>query len=730
MEDYYSPLHAELIKYINNQNTLDKIKDAYDFMVKAHGDQKRASGEPYTIHPVAVALTLTRYKADPTTIIAALLHDVIEDTPYTYNDIKERYGLEVANLVEGLTKIQKIQYSDNDNSGFMEETEYTSNFQKMLFSMSKDIRVIWIKLSDRLNNMQTLKYLPLEKQIRISKETLAIYTPIAHKLGMYHLKAELEDLAFKYLYPEDFKELARNLKTTKKSRDAENERMLKELKDLLDSENVHCEISGRAKNLYSIWNKMKKKGLPFESIYDLQAFRIIVDTIMDCYKVVGIVHSKYSPVPSRFKDYIAMPKPNMYQSLHTTVISEGNIFEIQIRTHEMDEIAENGIAAHWAYKEGVKLKANYYESTASKLRWYKDLLKYTADDSKDTKNDLTTLFSEDVLSANVYVFTPKNTVISLPEGATPLDFAYRIHSRIGDTYTGAIVNGKIVPIDYEFKTGDICEIKTSPNAFGPNENWLKIAKTTSARGKIKQFLNNKNKDLNIEKGKEMILNEIKAKKLNIDLTDELVEKKSSPERQFKNLEDLYYAAGKGVYSVQAILNDYIETEDQTSNEKIIDLINKRGIKPQTLHDDVSIIVEGLTAPSVKLARCCSPIPGDEIVGFITKGVGIAVHRINCKNCQSLDHNRFISVKWADTTDKRFSVNLKILVKNRDSILADILNTSITYNAKIVAASAKPSNISDAYINLTVSVFNKTELDIMISNLEKIKGIYSIERVNK
>ena len=258
MEDYYSPLHAELIKYINNQNTLDKIKDAYDFMVKAHGDQKRASGEPYTIHPVAVALTLTRYKADPTTIIAALLHDVIEDTPYTYNDIKERYGLEVANLVEGLTKIQKIQYSDNDNSGFMEETEYTSNFQKMLFSMSKDIRVIWIKLSDRLNNMQTLKYLPLEKQIRISKETLAIYTPIAHKLGMYHLKAELEDLAFKYLYPEDFKELARNLKTTKKSRDAENERMLKELKDLLDSENVHCEISGRAKNLYSIWNKMKK----------------------------------------------------------------------------------------------------------------------------------------------------------------------------------------------------------------------------------------------------------------------------------------------------------------------------------------------------------------------------------------------------------------------------------------------------------------------------------------
>ena len=575
MEEYFKPLEEAFSSYIKDPQTVDAIHSAFLFASKAHEGQKRASGEPYIIHPIAVAKTLCTYNADPTTIIAAILHDVIEDTAYSYEDIKSKFGDQVANLVEGLTKIQKISYSEASKN-MNDDGEYASNFQKMLISMSKDIRVIWIKLSDRLNNMQTLKYLPMEKQVRISKETLDIYTPIAHKLGMYHIKAELEDLSFKYLYPEDYFEISKKIKYTKKYREKDIEKMIEDLKDLLASEKIKCEISGRAKNIYSIYNKMKNKGIPFDNIYDLQALRIIVDSIMNCYKVVGLVHSKYSPVPSRFKDYIAVPKPNMYQSLHTTVLNDGKIYEIQIRTKEMDEIAEKGIAAHWAYKEGVKLKKNFYESTASKLHWYNDLVKITENkDSNEEKNQMTTLFDEDVLKANVYVFTPKNQVISLPEGSTPIDFAYRIHTRIGDTFTGAIVNGKIVSIDYQFKTGDVCEIRTSPSAYGPNENWLKVVKTSGARSKIKQFLNNKNRSLLIEQGKSLINEELRNRRITLDITDELIQKRIPQERQIKTVEDLYYICGKGVFSAQALVNSLIEQEETTTNERLIELINKR-----------------------------------------------------------------------------------------------------------------------------------------------------------
>ena len=727
MEEYFKPLEEAFSSYIKDPQTVDAIHSAFLFASKAHEGQKRASGEPYIIHPIAVAKTLCTYNADPTTIIAAILHDVIEDTTYTYDDIKSKFGDQVANLVEGLTKIQKISYSEASKN-MNDDGEYASNFQKMLISMSKDIRVIWIKLSDRLNNMQTLKYLPMEKQVRISKETLDIYTPIAHKLGMYHIKAELEDLSFKYLYPEDYFEISKQIKYTKKYREKDIEKMIEDLENLLASEKIKCEISGRAKNIYSIYNKMKNKGIPFDNIYDLQALRIIVDSIMDCYKVVGLVHSKYSPVPSRFKDYIAVPKPNMYQSLHTTVLNDGKIYEIQIRTKEMDEIAEKGIAAHWAYKEGVKLKKNFYESTASKLHWYNDLVKITGNkDSSEEKNQMTTLFDEDVLKANVYVFTPKNQVISLPEGSTPIDFAYRIHTRIGDTFTGAIVNGKIVSIDYQFKTGDVCEIRTSPSAYGPNENWLKVVKTSGARSKIKQFLNNKNRSLLIEQGKSLINEELRNRRITLDITDELIQKRIPQERQIKNIEDLYYICGKGVFSPQALVNSLIEQEETTTNERLIELINKRN-KNQVYHEDIDIIVEGLDMPSVKLAHCCSPIPGDDIVGYITKGVGIAVHRADCKNCLKLDQNRIINVYWASQVDKKFQVDLKLLVYNRDAILADILNTCIAYDTKVVKVSAKATDIQEVYINITVQVSNKTTLDLMISNLEKIKGVYQIERV--
>lgn len=726
MDNYFAPLLEEIKTYIHNVDTQEKIKNAYVFAYNAHNGQKRASQEAYIIHPVSVALTLCQYKADPTTIIAALLHDVIEDTKYTYEDIKELFGTEVSNLVEGLTKIKSITY-DSQSQGNL-ENNYDLNYQKMLISMSKDIRVIWIKLADRLNNMKTLKYLPFEKQIRISKETLAIYSPIAHKLGMYHIKAELEDLSFKYLYPNDYMDISKKIKFTKKSREKDVEMMLSNLKTLLEAENIKCEISGRAKNIYSIYNKMNVKGIPFENIYDLLALRIIVDSVMDCYKTIGIVHSKYSPVPSRFKDYIAMPKPNMYQSLHTSVISEGKIYEIQIRTKEMDEIAENGIAAHWVYKEGSQQKKNYYEATAiSKLRWYNDLLKFT-DENNNEKTDVTTLFSEEVLHANVYVFTPKNTVISLPEGATVIDFAYRIHSRVGDTFTGAIVNSKMVPIDYQLKTGDVCEIKTSSNAFGPNDNWLKIAKTSSARNKIKQFLNNKNRSILIEDGKALLNQEIKSQKLDINLTDELVEEKLSEDKGIHSLDELYYLIAKGNYSPQGILQSF-KVDDRSNNDRIIDLVNERN-KNQVFHEDVDIIVEGLDTPSVKLSKCCSPIPGDEIIGYITKGVGIAVHRECCRNAQSFDQNRLISVYWSNKIDRRFSVDLKIYINNRDNILADILNSCTSNNAKVIKVSARTDSIGQGIVSLIVQVYTKHDLDVVILNLQKIKGIYTIERVLK
>ena len=725
MDEIYKPLYEALSSYIHSPETQAQIEKAYVFARDAHGNQTRASGEPYIIHPVAVAITLCENQADPVTLEAALLHDVIEDTSKTYDDIKTAFGEEVANLVEGLTKIQKITFTDQ-NGALDNGEEYATNFQKMLFSMSKDIRVIWVKLSDRLNNMKTLQYLPYEKQVRISNETLKVYAPIAHKLGMYRIKAELEDLSFKYLYPEDYMEIAKKIKYTKKTREKDIEKMMADLKALLEEESVPCEIEGRAKNIYSIYNKMTNKGIPFENIYDLLAVRIIVDSVLDCYKVIGIVHSKYTPVPSRFKDYIAMPKPNMYQSLHTTVISDGKIYEIQIRTHEMDQIAEYGIAAHWAYKEGVKLKKNYYESTASQLRWYSDLLKYTDKNSDTDKKDVTTIFSEDVLEANVYVFTPKNTVISLPEGSTPIDFAYRIHTRVGETFVGAVVNGKIVPIDYKFKTGDICEIRTSPSAVGPNENWLKIVKTSGAKTKIKQFLSKKNRDLLIEEGHALIRDELKAEKLDIDLTDELVEKKLGKEKQIHTVDDLYVTAAKGTFAPQTLVQAFIEdTRDQ--NTKLIEMINLRN-KNQIFHKDVDIIVEGLDTPSVKLSKCCSPIPGDEIVGYITKGVGIAVHRTACNNCKNFDPNRIIPVFWSPKIDRRFDVDLKLTVFNRDNILADIINCCILYDGKVVKVSARSNAIDEGIISLTVQVTNKTAFDVMVSNLEKIKGVYSIERV--
>jgi GTP pyrophosphokinase len=578
--------------------------------------------------------------------------------------------------------------------------------------------------------MRTLSHLDHERQIRISRETLDIFAPIAHRLGMYRLKAELEDIAFKYLYPNEYQDIARLIKDKKGSRETDIHLMEGELHALLESEKVHFQINGRIKNIYSVYRKMQTKNLEFDEINDLLALRIIVETISDCYRAIGIVHSKFVPVPGRFKDYIAMPKPNMYQSLHTTVVYHGKIYEIQIRTQEMDEIAEKGVAAHWAYKENQgSTRKNIEDIVSSKLRWYSELIRYT--EESNTDEEILNIFTDDILNANVYVFTPKGDIIDLSAGATPLDFAFRIHTNLGEKTVGAIVNGKIVPLEYTLKTGDVVEIKTSQNAVGPNDNWLKIAKTSNARSKIKNFLNRQKRDFLVEKGKEDFERELLSRHLKVELTDKQC-KDLFETKGVRSVDDMYYEIGKNILSPITAINSILG-KDELTEEELIDQINKspdlkKQAKMRTLHNDINVIVEGLPNPSVKLARCCSPVLGDAIVGFVTKGTGIAVHRKECKNVHTFDQKRLIDVFWGTNSLRKYETNLRINVTNRDNILADIINVATSNKGKINLVSAVVGRSTDALIKMRLEIGNLMELDTIITNIQKVKGVFSIERV--
>jgi len=597
----------------------------------------------------------------------------------------------------------------------------------MLLAMARDIRVIFVKLADRLNNMRTLSFLDDERRTRISRETLDIFAPIAHRLGMYRLKAELEDLSFKYLYPFEYQKIARLLRDKKGSRESDVEAMEHSLNELLTEENFEFEIKGRIKNIHSVYNKMKVKKIDFEEIHDLLALRVIVNSISDCYKAIGIVHSRFIPVPGRFKDYIAMPKPNMYQSLHTTVVSKGKIFEIQIRTKEMDEIAEKGVAAHWAYKEtrGLASRKNIEDIVSSKLRWYSELIKYT--EENDSDEEILDIFTDDILKANVYVFTPKGEIMDLTAGATPLDFAFRIHTKIGEKTVGAIVNGKIRPLDYTLKTGDLVEIKTSPNSVGPNDNWLKIAKTSNARSKIKNFLNKQKREFLIEKGREELSREINGRHLTVTITDKEAIK-FFENKGVKSLEDLYYEIGKNVISPIGVINLLIGKPELTEQDIIDKYSKETEKKKQYLHSDINIIVDGLDKPSVKLANCCSPILGDEIIGYITRNSGIVVHRKDCNNLDTFDSNRLIDVYWGNNSSRLYTTNLKIGVLNRDNILAEIINAATSSKAKIIQVSAQTNDIKEGIIRMKIEVGSVLELDNVIANIQKVKNVYSIERL--
>ena len=722
-EDIYRPLLEAVTEYLAKPIHLNNIRRAFDYALVKHEGQTRKSGQPYIVHPRDVAITLAEYQVDPNTIIAGLLHDIIEDTETSYDDIKNEFGEEVADIVEGVTKLDLLHYEGS------KATQQVRNHQKMVLAMAKDIRVIFVKLADRLNNMRTLSYLDDERQTRISRETLDIFAPIAHRLGMYRLKAELEDLSFKYLYPAEYMDIAKLLSDKKGNRESDVEHMKEDVSELLASENFEFEIKGRIKNIHSVYYKMKNKDLDFEEINDLLALRIVVNSISDCYRAIGIVHSKFVPVPGRFKDYIAMPKPNMYQSLHTTVVNRGKIFEIQIRTKEMDEIAEKGVAAHWAYKEnkpGTSTKKNIEDIVSSKLRWYSELIKYT--EESDSDEEILNIFTDDILNANVYVFTPKGDIIDLTQGATPLDFAFRIHTKVGEKTVGAIINGKIRPLDYTLKTGDVIEIKTSQSSVGPNENWLKIAKTSNARSKIKNFLNKQRREFLIEKGKEELDREILAKRVEVVLNDKIIAEKFI-NRGIDNLEDLYFEIGKNVISPIGAAN-LLTGKEELTDEDLIDKINKpETSKRRYVHSDINIIVEGLDKPSVRLANCCNPVLGDNIIGYVSRSSGIVVHRDSCKNVETFEEERLIEIYWGSDLSIKYSSNLRILVINRDNILAEIVHAATASKAKIDRVSAQSNNIKEGIIKMKIQVGSLLELDQVIANIQKIKGIYAIERIS-
>lgn len=714
--------------YLKNEKNLDLIRKAYYLAEKYHEGQFRRSGDPYIQHPLEVAYLLASLQTSPQTICAGLLHDVLEDTDYTSEEMIKEFGYDIYSIVEGVTKIGKLKY-------MTKERALARTHQKILLAMAKDIRVVLVKLLDRIHNMRTLEFQSPEKQVRIAQETLDLYAPLAHRLGMYRIKAELEDTAFKYIHPDKYQEITSRILQQRETREEDIDKMQQAITNLLDNSNIKdFQIKGRIKNIYSINHKMETKDLDLSQIYDLMALRVIVPTVADCYMVLGLIHSQWNPLPGRFKDYIATPKPNLYQSLHTTILGiEGKIFEVQIRTYDMDNVAENGIAAHYSYKEE---NSNYspqkeQEELVTKLKWYKDLLSYVEVDDNDDVDPLHNI-KEDIFSANVYVFTPKGDVLDFPNGATPLDFAYRVHTEVGNRTVGAIVNGRIVPLTYHLKTGDVIEIKTNKNFNGPNEGWLKIVKTSHAKSKIMGILNKRKRDQLIEKGQEEIDKLIKVLNLSIKIDEKLV-KEHYPKITINTLEDFYYNVGKGEISAKGAINKFtgsIEKFDENAMIKHYQDL-ERNRKPQKTND-YAIYVDGLPKAQVKLASCCHPVYGDAIIGYVSKGNGIIVHRFECHNVKHSQEERFIDVYWDDTPGtKHYESILHIYSFDRKNIVAEIINTiNGINNVNINSITSSKDRNGDLVTKVKISVNNLETLANLQTNLYKISDIHTIERVVK
>ncbi|WIF87851.1 RelA/SpoT family protein [Acholeplasma laidlawii] len=715
----YKALIKDISHYIKSESIINLITKAYVVAKEKHLGQMRKSGEPYITHPTAVARILAELEAGPQTLVAALLHDTVEDTDYTLEGIEKDFGKDVASLVDAVTKLSKLQFKDSLQ---------TDNQQKMLLAMAKDIRVILIKIADRLHNMRTLDSMAPDRQIAISKETLDIYAPIAHRLGLFRWKAELEDRALRYVHPAMYYKVSNLVKAKKVERESNINNVIDYIKELFkESDLTNFEIKGRIKNIYSIYKKMTKDMRDFEDIYDLLAVRIIVDKIETCYQSLGIIHAHFTPIPKRFKDYIAVPKPNLYQSLHTTVLhSDGTLFEVQIRTKEMDKVAEDGIAAHWAYKENkVYSKEKEQFEMMSRLKWYADLMRMTEDkdDQGENSEEFVETIKTDIFSANVYVFTPKGEVIELPSGGTPIDFAYKIHTDVGHKMVGATVNNRIVTLDYELQTGDVVAIKTNKNSSGPSEDWLKIAKSAHVRHKIKGFINKSNYEYTLSSGKELLDKELLINKKEDTITDEWV-RQNFEKIAITNLNDLYLEIGKGNVSTKTVLNKLMP---EISKEQMIQRQIERTQRQLTATSDTGVIIEGLTTPQIKLANCCTPIPGDLISGYVTKGSGIVVHAQHCINLQQYDKNRLIPAYWGTNINRKYATWIKIKGTTRNGLLTEIIQTANSSGIAIAEVSAITSHELESIIKLKVTLKEKRELDLLILNIQKVPQVYYVER---
>ena len=686
------------------------IVKAYNYAKEKHGTQCRKSGEPYIIHPVQVAYILAEIGLDEATICAALLHDVVEDTEVTHEDLVRDFGEEIATMVAGVTKLGELRYQAST------EERQVENYRKMFLAMGKDIRVIIIKLADRLHNLRTLKYLRRDRQIANAKETMELYAPLANRLGIYSLKWELEDLAFKYLYPEEYRELVEGIDKKREERLQFIEKIMDDIRGQLKKQKIEAEVTGRAKHLYSIYRKMKRDNKTLDQIYDLFALRILVNSVKDCYAALGVVHEMYSPMPGRFKDYIAVPKPNMYQSIHTTLLGEkGTPFEVQIRTWEMHRIAEYGIAAHWAYKE-----ANYGKKgkqvvtvTKDKLAWLRETLEWQQD-MKDPQEFLNTLKTE-LFEDEVYVFTPKGKILVLPRDATPIDFAYSIHEEIGNHMVGCKINSKMMPIITKLQSGDIVEIMTSDSQKGPSRDWLKFIKTTKAKSKIQSWFKKEQRSENIEKGKDLIDKEIKRIGISHDELFKQDYINAALDRyKFKNLEDMYASVGFGAISQVKIISRMLEEyrkshKEENIEQKIEELTSKRKtVKPSS----TGVVVKGIDNCLVKLSKCCNPVPGDNIIGYITKGRGVSVHRTDCVNVKDLlkEEDRIIDVYWYTEDSASYNVDITVFANDRSGLLADVIQVLSNLKTKLMGLNSKATKEHIATIEITIEVENVEELN--------------------